>query len=382
MIKNIILGIMLGLAVMIGYFFYPEESGTKPAAVKQAVEQAALGQQKDNTESRGEDIEEIDSSQKQDTGDKRIVKKDNSFVCPAAKPAAQPASETSPDAGEAVKETGTAEPGSLKEENPLERLTALIEKYSPENKPLDAEDIRQVDVLERIRQQPVKPSQYADEETLWRELLKTPMPVEYLGGYPLAECFDQTAIETGVPVALMIGMAGFLTHFNKDAAMDDRFGIMGIRWPDPARDLGMEKKEDLLTDACENIRLGGRFLAQLIEKSKNGLVPALIAYKNQSENVRPEYIQKEEVLFSKRLRKYVETMIKAPYTPEIMYAFWEFDKRPAAETFAANIESMTDIRMWVGQKDFKFMVYIPAADEADKERKTAIIKDKTGIVKK
>ena len=77
-----------------------------------------------------------------------------------------------------------------------------------------------------------------------------------------------------------------------------------------------------------------------------------------------------------------DELIQKPCDKKIMYAFFKFDERATAEDFMENIEKRSGVDLWLGQEDYRYVVYIPAADEQEKREKADLIKRETGITGK
>jgi len=220
---------------------------------------------------------------------------------------------------------------------------------------------------------------YSEEESLWKALLEKTVNPEYVKDYPYADCFTRSAEENGLPLALLLGLAGHLSNFEPDSKVDHRAGIMHLGWPNPSRGMGAEKETLLIDEPCRNIALGSRFLKELLGKSGGDLVPALVAYRDQSEGVHPEDVRKEDILFSSMVRERVEEVLKGPYEKETMYALGEFDSATTARRFIESVRKNSGVDLHLGQKDFKYVVFLPAADENERKEKVALITEKTGI---
>ena len=95
---------------------------------------------------------------------------------------------------------------------------------------------------------------YAGEESLWKELAGKRLDPEQVKGYPYSECFEKAASRTDLPLPIILGMANYLSNFETRASMDDKAGIMHLGWPNPAKGLGVDKKEDLFQDPCHGLR--------------------------------------------------------------------------------------------------------------------------------
>jgi len=332
-LNKVLWGFLLGLVIVAGWLFYPDISNlynssapriaNKIAAVKENVVRKKLpvSQKKDEPPP-------IDNSGK---------KASNSDVAVEAAPELK-------NEPKAVTEKVAHNPVSLKE-----TARAAVKPY------------------------------YAEEESLWQDLIKRPLNPEYINNYPHGECFNRVASGSNLPLPLVLGLAGYLSNFEPESSIDDRFGIMRLGWPNPTRKMGVQKKEELLNDPCRNIELAGRLFSDLLSKSGGEWVPALVAYRDQVEAVHPEKIRKTDLLFSSRLRKHVEKVIEMPFEKITMYAFWSFDERMTAEEFVESIEKHSGIDLWLGQEGHRYVVFIPSANEGEKREKTDLIKKEAGI---
>ena len=223
---------------------------------------------------------------------------------------------------------------------------------------------------------------YAKEEFFWHELIKKSINPEYIHDYPYTQCFKAAASENNLPLSVVLGLAGYLSNFEPKSSMDNKVGIMHLGWPNPSKEMGAHKQEELLNDPCENIKLACRFLSDLLSKSRGEWVPALVAYRDQVEVVHPEKIKKTDLLFSSRLRKHVEQVIQGPFKKKIMYAFWEFDRQMIAEEFMESIRKRSGVDLWLGQEGRRYIIYISALGEEEKREKAELIKRETGIAGK
>jgi len=223
---------------------------------------------------------------------------------------------------------------------------------------------------------------YAKEEALWQELLIKPFKQEDVDSFPYDQCFEDSASITNLPLSLVLGLAACLSNFDPRSFMDNRFGIMRLGWPDPSKGMGVSGKEELTDEPCQNIELACRFLSDLLKKSGGEWVPALVAYRDQVGVVRPEKIKREDLFFSARLRKHVEEVFQGPFEKKIMYAFWQFDERMTAEDFMESIRKRAGVDLWLGQESHKYVVYVPAADEEERNHKVELVNENAGIAGK
>jgi hypothetical protein len=69
-----------------------------------------------------------------------------------------------------------------------------------------------------------------------------------------------------------------------------------------------------------------------------------------------------------------DELIQKSCDKKTMYAFFKFDDQTTAEDFMENIEKRSGVDLWLGQEDYRYVVYIPAADEQEKKEKADLIK--------
>jgi len=225
-------------------------------------------------------------------------------------------------------------------------------------------------------------SYYAEEESRWQKLVKKPLNPEFTEDYPFIECFKAGASEYNLSLVMVLGLAGYLSNFDPNFFMDQKVGIMHIGWPNPSKSMGVQKREGLMKDPCMNIKLACRFLGYLHAKSSGEWVPALVAYRDQINVVRQEKITKEDLLFSSRLRRYAEKVLQGPFEKKAMHPLLAFNNRKIAEDFMASIKLTTGVDLWLGQRDYLYVVFIPAGNEEEKKYKATLISEKAGINEK
>jgi len=109
-----------------------------------------------------------------------------------------------------------------------------------------------------------------------QDILKNPAKIEVR--YPFKDCFQSTARKEQIPVSLLVAVARGESNMNPMAiSKKNAMGLMQIRWPLNAKELGFTKKEELF-DACKNIDAGGRYIKQLLQRYKGDLYRTLAAY--------------------------------------------------------------------------------------------------------
>ncbi len=136
------------------------------------------------------------------------------------------------------------------------------------------------------QQDEVKISQ-ASLEALWRDSLVLMERSNLHGNLPFRSCFTQAARRHGLPLPLLLAVARGESNFDPKAVSPKNcVGIMQIKWPETAMDLGITQKEALF-DPCINIEAGARYLAGLIRFFQGNLYLALGAYNYGPGAIRP-----------------------------------------------------------------------------------------------
>ncbi len=101
---------------------------------------------------------------------------------------------------------------------------------------------------------------------------------EYSKNIPFLRCFRKASDLYGVPESLLISVAAGESSFNSLAvSSSNAIGIMQIKWPITAHHLGVNQR-DLLFNPCINIKLGAKYLRELLTRYNNSVHHALAAY--------------------------------------------------------------------------------------------------------
>ena len=101
---------------------------------------------------------------------------------------------------------------------------------------------------------------------------------EYKKDIPFLRCFRKASDLYGVPESLLISVAAGESDFNSLAvSSSNAIGIMQIKWPITAQHLGVNQ-QDLLFNPCINIKLGAKYLRELLTRYSNSVHHALAAY--------------------------------------------------------------------------------------------------------
>jgi len=115
-------------------------------------------------------------------------------------------------------------------------------------------------------------------------LVQVELAPETVDSYPFSECFRDAAETHRLPLILLLGVASGESAFEKDAVSKSRrtgdeiaHGVMQIKWPETARELGFERKSELY-EPCPNIEAGARYLRYLLDHYDGSTFHALAGY--------------------------------------------------------------------------------------------------------
>ena len=115
-------------------------------------------------------------------------------------------------------------------------------------------------------------------ERIWKESWSLMEQSPLRGNLPFRDCFEQASRRYDLPLALLFAVARGESNFDPRAVSTKGcLGVMQIKWPDTAKDLGITRKSDLF-DPCINIDAGARYLADLVRAYRGNLHRALAAY--------------------------------------------------------------------------------------------------------
>ncbi len=102
-----------------------------------------------------------------------------------------------------------------------------------------------------------------------------------------------------------------------------------------------------------------QYLAGLFTSGGGYWTPAIAAFRKPGAEAFPARIRKSDLLYSKRVREYAnETLIK-PVEKITIYPLLEFDSRITAERIMKTIEERAGVQLWLGRKDYDYMIPYP-----------------------
>ena len=122
-------------------------------------------------------------------------------------------------------------------------------------------------------------------------------------GLPFYQCFEDVAREFSIDADWLTAISIVESSLNpKAVSSSNAIGLMQIKWPITAKHLGAKSRESLFSP-CFNIRLGGKYLRELLEKYDEDKDLAASAYRigptglmrsNKTPKVVIDYLKKIE----------------------------------------------------------------------------------------
>ncbi len=115
-------------------------------------------------------------------------------------------------------------------------------------------------------------------EKIWQNYWAKEASIEPQSTYPFEACFKLAARKYQLPRSLLLAVARGESFFDPKAKSNKNcYGLMQIRWPETAKHLGINKRNDLL-NPCTNVLGGAKYLRELIDRYDGNLHLALAAY--------------------------------------------------------------------------------------------------------
>jgi len=223
------------------------------------------------------------------------------------------------------------------------------------------------------------------EEINWEEF-KEPIDLEQLSTFPYSDCFSKAAEEYNVPILLLLSVAKGESNFNPKAIgkMKDgtpvAHGIMQIKWPGTANDLGITKKNDLY-DPCISIKAGARYLAWLLKRYKGDLSLSIAAYFCGPGNVKNGVARSDGVDYSKYIYSKLVRIRNTSYKSYTYCNIFRYDDFVHAVNFIEYIVSQDDkLSLEVKKNLFsEYVISIAAGDTKEISNQKRRVEEITGL---
>ena len=202
------------------------------------------------------------------------------------------------------------------------------------------------------------------------------------GNYPYMDCFVDAARKYNLPVPLLVAMARGESGFDPDArSHKECLGLMQIKWPGTANDLGIVHREDLFNPAV-SIDAGARYMSWLLDQFDGDLFLAVAAY-----NYGPNAISSKRRVpsgakwYAAYIFRHLKVVLSKPYVKahrELIMRFESFDE---AAGFASYLERAVEALPLEIQasKHQTYDVYVTYKTTDQRDSYLKNIKEKTGI---
>ena len=201
------------------------------------------------------------------------------------------------------------------------------------------------------------------------------------GDYPFIRCFEEAARKYGLPLALLLAMARGESDFDPKArSHKNALGIMQIKWPETARDLGIHRKSDLF-DPCINIDAGARYLARLLERFKGDTYLAVAAYNYGPNAVRSDRVPAGAQWYAAYIHRHLQFTMSQTYTKTGRVLVLGFTYYRRAAKFLAYLETaVTEIPFEIYRsRRYTYDIYFTYKTRAEHDRYLGRLQDATNI---
>jgi len=224
---------------------------------------------------------------------------------------------------------------------------------------------------------------YTDSELrhLWTKFMKNSDKIHISGNYPYLDCFKKSAKKYNLPLPLLLAIARGESDFNpKAVSIANCYGIMQIKWPITAKDLGIKRKEDLF-NPCLNIDAGARYLAWLIKKYNGDLYFAISAYNVGPARVTKNFVPKNGRQYASYIYQHLQYIITKKYQRLQKLLLLEFTYyRNALIVMNYLKEKLKDVRMDIFKSEkYTYDIYILYSSEKELKRAIKSLQEKVGL---
>ena len=202
------------------------------------------------------------------------------------------------------------------------------------------------------------------------------------GNYPYMDCFADAARKYNLPVPLLVAMARGESGFDPDArSHKECLGLMQIKWPGTANDLGIMHREDLFNPAV-SIDAGARYMSWLVDQFDGDLFLSVAAYNYGPNAISPKRrVPSGAKWYAAYIFRHLKVVLSKPYVKahrELIMRFESFDE---AAGFASYLERAVEALPLEIQAS-KYQTYdvyftYKTTDQRDSYLKN--LKEKTGI---
>ena len=215
----------------------------------------------------------------------------------------------------------------------------------------------------------------------WKDFSENSGRATVQGGYPYIGCFEKAALKYHIPLPLLLAVARGESNFDPDAESNKGcLGIMQIRWPGTARDLGIRNKSDLL-DPCINIDAGARYLSWLSKRFMGDLYLTVASYNYGPNGVSPGKVPEGARWYAEYIHRHLQTVLNESFQETGRVLILEFTFYRSAFDFAAYLkkgEEGLPLEIFKSRK-YTYDVYLTYKTALQRDQYLQRLMDKTGI---
>jgi len=218
----------------------------------------------------------------------------------------------------------------------------------------------------------------------WMDFDRAEGSVKIRGNYPYLECFKQASRESGVALPLLLAVARGESNFNKKAiSTANCYGIMQIKWPGTANDLGITRKQDLF-DPCTNIRAGAKYLAWLLKRYNGETYRAVAAYNYGPGRVNKQFVPNGAQWYAAYIYRHLKNVMTVVYEKTDRMLILEFTFYQNALEFIQVLEPQVgNIPMEIFKSNkYTYDIYMMYRNSAEREDYLRRFENTTGITPK
>jgi len=216
----------------------------------------------------------------------------------------------------------------------------------------------------------------------WSYYEKTKDSANIKSNYPYFNCFQKAAKKYQIPISLLLAIARGESDFNPKAkSSKECYGIMQIRWPGTANDLGIRSKQDLYRP-CINIDAGAKYIAILLNRYHGNYYLSVAAYNYGPAKIKKGHVPKGAQWYASYIYdEHLSYILSKPYKKIKRLVILEFSSYSTASKFVVYFKKNIPNVMFEVFKTNRFTYNMYGNYTSYKSKKTIIndIYEKTGV---